>query len=153
MKSGHGPEVSRLKLIHTGRILANDKTVADYGVKDGDHMVLMVSPAPSQVKPTTTTTTKSDPKGAKAAEPASSTAATQKSPSEQQPSNGPTIEESAEFKQAVQSILEMGYSDKQIVERALSVAYGNPDRAVELLESVHPFQATVFSYSLLGRNI
>lgn len=130
---GHAPEVSRIKLIHTGRIMSNDKTLGDYGVKEGDHMVLMVTQPPSQVKPTTATplTTCSIIKPSE--DPTQKESSKEELNAEQ---SEISLEESPEFQQAVQSILEMGYSDKQIVNKALRIAYGNPDKAVELLESV-----------------
>jgi hypothetical protein len=114
--------------------MANEKTIGDYGVKEGDHMVLMVTQPPSKAKPTTVPATSST----KTPDKSSPIKTTKEQPKESAKVAKPEIpmEDTPEFHQAIQTIVEMGYSDKQVVEKALRVSFGNPDRAVELLESV-----------------
>ena len=116
---GKASEVSLIKLIHTGRILVNEKTVGEYGVKENDHMVLMVT-KPAKTIPTVE----------KTAEPTPSSA-DPKAKAQEEP------EEDPELEQKCKNIVEMGFPDRDIVMKALKLANGDPDRAVELLESVH----------------
>jgi UV excision repair protein RAD23 len=126
--SGNATDAARLKLIHTGRILANEKSLHEYNVKDGEHMVMMVTTVNSgQVKPTTISSPVNPPK----------TELQEKKPVVER-NDDKSESETEEFKETVKNIAEMGYSDREIVSKALKLSNGDPDRAVELLESVPP---------------
>ncbi|WBW72123.1 Rad23-like protein Rhp23 [Schizosaccharomyces osmophilus] len=146
-------EVERQKLIYSGRILADEKTVGDYNIKEQDFVVCMVArPKPSsstsqKSTPTATTTstpappvTTSTPQQT-AESPAPAPAPAAQAPA---PSSTPAVDTSAtpldsnllavgaQRNVAVENMVEMGYERSQ-VERAMRAAFNNPDRAVEYL--------------------
>jgi UV excision repair protein RAD23 len=111
--------VERQKLIHSGRILVDDKSLSSYDIKDGDFIVMMITkPPPSQPAPQAT----QSPQPAKESK--------LKSPAPIPSSSAP----SEEFKSAVGRITEMGF-DNEEATRALKAAFMNVDRAVEYLTS------------------
>ena len=109
----------RQKLIHSGRILADDKSLDFYGIKNGDFVVMMIT------KPSTSQT----------AQPAQSTQPLKESkPVGSIPASASGAASSEEFKSAVGRITEMGF-DNEEATRALKAAFMNVDRAVEYLTS------------------
>jgi UV excision repair protein RAD23 len=147
--------VEKQKLIHSGRILVDDKTVEESGIKEGDFLVLMISSSIAKPKApaaapsvgakaesssasataaaTTTATTT-----ATTAPVASNTTSTQipASPS----SNAASATTALPFgvnEAAVSSICEMGFPRDEVI-RALRASFGNADRAVEYLTNGIP---------------
>ena len=109
----------RQKLIHSGRILVDDKQLSSYEIKDGDFIVLMITkpPAATAASPTI--------KKEESTNVASSSAAT---------SVATPAAPSAEFTSGVDRLVEMGF-DREEAGRALKGAFMNVDRAVEYLSS------------------
>ncbi len=132
-----GDAAASQKLIYSGKILADDKTVADYQIKEKDFVVCMVQ-KPKQVK-------KEEPKEA-AKEPAKQPAkeaaveASEPKTEEEEGTAGPqerglsdsTLSTGGARETAVQGMVEMGFEKAQ-VERAMRAAFNNPDRATEYL--------------------
>lgn len=132
-------EPSQLKFVYSGKVLLDEKTLADFKVKDGDSVIYMIgkkktpTPQPSESKPEA-------PKEAPA--PAAPAAPAQSAAGESTTSD---FSSGSEREAAIQNMLEMGYERPQI-ERALRAAFNNPHRAVEYLltgipESLAPPEA------------
>lgn len=161
IEASQGHEAALQKLIYSGKILADDKTVESYSIKEKDFLVCMVS------KP------KAAPKAAAAAAPAatSSSSASKAEPqtpapaanqSRQEPPPAPAPAQAApvqpaaaadtpapigrssaprdtgdftsgsEREGAITMLLEMGY-DRPQVEQAMRAAFNNTERAAEYL--------------------
>ncbi|CAA21170.1 UV excision repair protein rhp23 [Schizosaccharomyces pombe] len=145
-------EVERQKLIYSGRILADDKTVGEYNIKEQDFIVCMVSrpktststpksaasPAPNP--PASVPEKKVEAPSSTVAESTSTTqtvaAAAPSNPDTTATSEAPidanTLAVGAQRNVAVENMVEMGY-ERSEVERAMRAAFNNPDRAVEYL--------------------
>ncbi|EEB05916.1 Rad23 Rhp23 [Schizosaccharomyces japonicus yFS275] len=149
IKEQQGYEVERQKLIYSGRILADDKTVEEYDIKEKDFIVCMVSRAPaSKVKTEQKTeekkqsTTESTPLNTTSTSP--KTPAPESVPEQTQPAAvaaaptaAPIVGDSslvlgAQRNAVIDNMVEMGYERSQ-VELAMRAAFNNPDRAVEYL--------------------
>lgn len=126
------------KLIYSGKILVNESPVKEYGIKDGEFVVVMVAKA----KP---------PPGAPAAEPAAAPAAAP-APAAAAPapaSDAPVAMDTASsnlvtgshLEPAIAQLCEMGFERPQ-VERCLQAAFNNPDRAVDYLMNGIPDSVT-----------
>lgn len=117
-------EAAGQKLVCAGKILNNEKTVADYNLKEGDFLVVIPGkkaapppePAPSQPA---------------AAVPAAGDSAAP-APGGAAPAAAAPVSNSREVEAAITQLTEMGFPREEC-ERALRAAYGNPDRAVEYL--------------------
>ena len=106
---GNAPDASRIKLIYKGVILKDNNSVGDSELTEDATLVMMVTQAASNLKPTTV----------------AAPAAAKPAPQPQEPTSAPkmeqvhedaeTEEETEEFKQAVKNIVEMGYTDELIV--------------------------------------
>lgn len=163
---GHAAELQ--KLIHSGKILNDDKTVADYEIKEKDFLVVMVSKP--KVKPAAKEAPKPEASagegaaagqasGAKSGDAATSTApatpapartatevpaaptkssAPVEAPSTPAPANSSFLTGN-ELEVAVNNIMEIGYSREE-VQRAMRMSFNNPDRAVEYLMNGLPEQ-------------
>ncbi|QSL66993.1 hypothetical protein MERGE_001380 [Pneumocystis wakefieldiae] len=145
-----GLDLKCQKLIYSGKILADDKTVGSYNIKEKDFIVCMVQ-KPKQVAVVSTSTastgaTTSASVGT-SAEPNVSTETMQDSKCKIKAaaSNSETSAASCgNFRDpnslvigqlrdtAIENMVEMGYERTQ-VEEAMRVAFNNPDRAVEYL--------------------
>ncbi|OJA08675.1 hypothetical protein AZE42_01182 [Rhizopogon vesiculosus] len=142
-----GHSVDSQKLIFSGKVLSDDKTVASCEIKEKDFLVLMVSkPKAAAIQPPLATASTSTPQpeaAAPAAPPASLPAPVVPSPPVASPAPAPasgpapvTADGSFLTGEALQStinnMIEMGFEREQVI-RALRASFNNPDRAVEYL--------------------
>ena len=138
-------DVADQKLIKAGKILVNENTLEEAGVKDGDFVVIMISKAkpaavkpveqPAPIRPSPVTST-----------PAIITPATNQAVNIQPAANPPVAYQQAasqvivgsdQVNGAVAELMAMGFEHDQVV-RALRAAFNNPERAVEYLFSGIP---------------
>ncbi|KAF9446383.1 UV excision repair protein Rad23 [Macrolepiota fuliginosa MF-IS2] len=157
VEEAHKYPIATQKIIYSGKILADDKTIETCGVKEKDFFVLMVAkpkptptPKPEPVPaPVTTEPTPSTPSAAPAAAaPAAVPAATTETPTPPPPAATTTAEppsvspapfgDASSFltgtalQQTIQNMVDMGFPRDQVL-RALRASFNNPDRAVEYL--------------------
>ncbi|KAG1808232.1 uncharacterized protein BJ212DRAFT_1384243 [Suillus subaureus] len=149
-----GHSVESQKLIFSGKILTDDKTVASCEIKEKDFLVLMVSkskPTPSQPPPVIASTSTPQPEAAAPAPVPVPAAPQVLAPAPAAPAPVPvapstpsaapaaapiTADGSFLTGEALQStinnMVEMGFEREQVT-RALRASFNNPDRAVEYL--------------------
>ncbi|KAL1742076.1 hypothetical protein HDZ31DRAFT_84395 [Schizophyllum fasciatum] len=143
----HGHPVASQKIIYSGKILPDDKTIESCGIKEKDFLVLMVSKPKPTPAPTTPAPSTSTPADAPAAAPAQTTPAAAPQPasapaaqtsSSAPPANAPAFGDMSSFvtgsvlQETVNNMTEMGFPRDQVL-RALRASFNNPDRAVEYL--------------------
>ncbi|CDZ98246.1 Nucleotide excision repair factor NEF2, RAD23 component [Phaffia rhodozyma] len=144
------------KLIYSGKVLDDSKTVAEIDIKEKDFVVVMfakVKPAPKAAEPTASVATPS----ATAASPAPPTTDTTSAPASDAPSSDVSMSEPAApaatpassglastglshgsflkgdaLQSAIANMKEMGF-EEALIMRALKASFNNPDRAVEYL--------------------
>ncbi|ODV90546.1 hypothetical protein CANCADRAFT_107776 [Tortispora caseinolytica NRRL Y-17796] len=151
-----GWDLSSLKLIYSGKILDDSKTVASYKIQETGFVVCMVTkmkPQQSAAKPASANAASGSGSAASAASAAAAGTATTSThvapPTPITPANPsvpadtnapaqPSFNDPSAFStgsartKAIESMMEMGYP-KDEVERAMRAAFNNPDRAVEYL--------------------
>ncbi|KAG1719303.1 hypothetical protein EDB19DRAFT_1785962 [Suillus lakei] len=139
-----GHTVESQKLIFSGKILTDDKTVASCEIKEKDFLVLMVSkskPTPAQPPPVIASTSTPQPETAVPAPcprptPAAPAPVVSTPPSAAPAAAPVTADGSFLTGEALQStisnMVEMGFEREQVI-RALRASFNNPDRAVEYL--------------------
>ncbi|KAH8982674.1 hypothetical protein EDB92DRAFT_1627849 [Lactarius akahatsu] len=145
--SQQGHAVDTQKIIYSGKVLSDDKTIGSCNIKEKDFLVLMVAkpkPTPAASTSTTTASPVSAPPPADPAAPVPPAPASVPVPetpalvSSTPPSSAEGSAFGASFLsgQALQTTIsnmeEMGYPRDQVL-RALRASYNNPDRAVEYL--------------------
>ncbi|KAL3674158.1 hypothetical protein V7S43_000119 [Phytophthora oleae] len=161
--------VAQQKLIHSGKVLKDDSTLAEYNVKENDFLVVMVT-KPKAAKPSATpaaapastpavAAAASSPAAAVApasASPNTSSASSSSSataPAVSTPSAAPATTAASsssgdgsglvageQMSATVQQLVDMGFPEDQ-VRSALRAAFNNPERAVEYLMNGIPEQA------------
>lgn len=152
--------VAGQKLIYAGKILDDNKALAEYKIEEGKFIVAMVTkakPAPKVAEPPAKPATPTDASSSSApaetpaaaatpaasestATPAAVPAATTTTPSATQPdvatSQGALVT-SEGYETTVQNIIALGFP-RDHVETALRASFNNPDRAVEYLMGEMP---------------
>ncbi|KAJ7188347.1 hypothetical protein C8R46DRAFT_1341140 [Mycena filopes] len=142
IQEAQGHPTAIQKIIYSGKVLPDDKTVESCGIKEKDFLVLMVSkpkPTPSPL-PAASTSTPAPAAPAPAAEPAAPAAAvpppTDAAPAADAPP--PAFGDTSSFlsgaalQTTIANLMEMGFPREQVT-RAMRASYNNPDRAVEYL--------------------
>uniref|UniRef100_H3G763 UV excision repair protein RAD23 n=1 Tax=Phytophthora ramorum TaxID=164328 RepID=H3G763_PHYRM len=159
---------SQQKLIHAGKVLKDDSTLAEYNVKENDFLVVMVTKPKAAAKPSAASTATAAstsagavaapapaaPAAAPAAAPSTSSASSSSSataPAVSTPSAAPATTAASssgdgsglvageQMSATVQQLVDMGFPEDQ-VRSALRAAFNNPERAVEYLMSGIPEQ-------------
>ncbi|KAG6849455.1 hypothetical protein H0H93_008298 [Arthromyces matolae] len=144
-------DVASQKIIYSGKVLADDKTIESCGIKEKDFLVLMVSkpkpsPAPAVAStstpvPATLTSALPAVEAPTAPQPAAAAAAIDTAPAAAAPSvaaTTPAFGDSSSFlagealQTTINNMMEMGFERDQVV-RALKASFNNPERAVEYL--------------------
>ncbi|KAJ0399573.1 hypothetical protein P43SY_009632 [Pythium insidiosum] len=160
--------IDQQKLIHAGKVLKDDSPLSEYGVKENDFLVVMVTkpkttrPAAAPAAPAPAPTpapAPAAPAPAAAAAPSTSAASSSSASTPAAattPSSAPTSTATAssstpavaaggiavgdEVNASVQQLCDMGFPEDQ-VRAALRAAFNNADRAVEYLMNGIPEQA------------
>ncbi|RKP19246.1 UV excision repair protein Rad23 [Rozella allomycis CSF55] len=140
-----GHPVASQKLIYSGQILQDDRTIASYNVKENDFFVLMITKAPMKAPaavstPSTPVASNSSVPVAKTSNPpetsgnvASTESATAAGNAPSQPHPSQMFGVSREqYEAMLNNLVEMGFPKEQVVI-ALKASYFNADRAVEFL--------------------
>jgi UV excision repair protein RAD23 len=116
----HGFDANLMKLLHSGQVLEDAKTLEDYKIKEGNVIILMAAkkkqapPPQPQPEPQAQQNSESKP--------------------EEQPKNDTANQNKPDYTDKINSLVEMGY-EKEKVEKALNAASGSIELAIEFLNS------------------
>ncbi|KAH9159134.1 hypothetical protein EDB89DRAFT_2223126 [Lactarius sanguifluus] len=145
--SQQGHAVETQKIIYSGKVLSDDKTIGSCNIKEKDFLVLMVAkpkPTPAASTSTTTASPVSAPPPANPAAPVPPAPASvpipetpapvssAPPPSAEGPAFGASFLSGDVLQATIRNMEGMGYPRDQVL-RALRASYNNPDRAVEYL--------------------
>ncbi|CAA3000544.1 ubiquitin receptor RAD23b-like [Olea europaea subsp. europaea] len=149
-------------LIHNGKVLKDESTLAENKVSEDGFLVVMLSKgknlgsggSSSSLQPASTSVPTSNPISAPEAPPpalapksvaSASDAAVALDPSDTYAEAASNLVANNNLEQTIQQIMDMGGGswDKETVRRALQAAYNNPERAVDYLYSGIPESAEV----------
>ncbi|RLV95703.1 UV excision repair protein RAD23 [Spathaspora sp. JA1] len=132
-------EAGQIKLVYSGKVLVDDKTLEEYKIKEGVSIIFMISKGksssstPQPVVPEQQQKSQQPQQKEQTSEGSTTTegvtAAGAAAPAEAPAS---TFAVGSEREATIQNIMEMGY-DRPQVENALRAAFNNPHRAVEYL--------------------
>jgi len=133
----------KIVLVHKGKVLSDDATLAGAGVTEESFVVVMVQkaktakPAPAPAKPAAAETPAAPVETPAAPAEVPVPAAVPAAPATEAPTTpssggGSGLVSGAELEAAVQQIMTMGFEREQVL-KALRAAFNNPDRAVEYL--------------------
>jgi len=144
IEDAHGHPVANQKLIYSGKVLPDDKTVEACEIREKDFLVLMVSKP--KATPASSSTTPAQP--VKPTEPTQPTQPIQPTateptpdpvePTTEQPTPPSTTSDNSglltgpALTQAINNIVDMGFS-REAVQMAMRASFNNADRAVEYL--------------------
>jgi UV excision repair protein RAD23 len=115
-----GFDANLMKLLHSGQVLEDAKTLEDYKIKEGNVIILMAAkkkqapPPQPQPEPQAQQNSESKP--------------------EEQPKNDTANQNKPDYTDKINSLVEMGY-EKEKVEKALNAASGSIELAIEFLNS------------------
>ncbi|KAH9858973.1 hypothetical protein C2E23DRAFT_800790 [Lenzites betulinus] len=151
IQEAQGHAIESQKLIYSGKVLPDSKSVESCEIKEKDFLVLMVSkPKPTPVAASTSNVTpaaSTAPPAAAAEAPAPAPAAAPAAapqppnapiitPAQAAPAQGPVLGDGfltgEALQSTVQNMIEMGFEREQVM-RALRASFNNPERAVEYL--------------------
>ncbi|KAI9716599.1 MAG: hypothetical protein M1828_007632 [Chrysothrix sp. TS-e1954] len=145
-----GPDFASVRLIYSGKILADSNTIGSYNIKESDHIICMqqkpkaapvASATPSTPAASAPAQTPAAPAPAAASSttsapdtptPAPSSTGASQTPSERRFDDASPLMLGGERAAAIANMESMGFERPQ-VERAMRAAFWNPDRAVEYL--------------------
>jgi UV excision repair protein RAD23 len=135
-------EVESQTLIFAGKILANDKTIEECGIKNDDFLVLMVKKTAAKPATTTAPTGPATTTSAPPSEKPPQTQQTQTESTTDQKNASESLLTGSDLESSINNIVGMGFTRELVVE-AMKEAFNNPSRAVDLLTSGwQPSQAT-----------
>ncbi|KAI6119888.1 hypothetical protein EDD16DRAFT_1579367 [Pisolithus croceorrhizus] len=160
IRDAHGHDVNSQKIIYSGKVLTDDKTIASCEIKEKDFLVLMVSkPKPNFSASPSTPAATSAAAATSAPTPPAAVAAPASAPTPAAPppvpnpapapvpalaSTSPASLQQAEsfltgdaLQVTIDNMIEMGFPRDQVL-RALRASYNNPDRAIEYLTTGIP---------------
>lgn len=139
-------EPELLKLIYTGKVLKDDQTVSQAGIKEGGFIVVMVTKKKEQAAaPAPAPAPSAAPAAAAApAQPVGPPASAAPAPAQSSPA-APAAAPASDsgmvrgpaYEQAVENLMALGFERAQVV-RAMQASFNNPDRAAEYLFSGIP---------------
>lgn len=119
--------IERQKLIHSGRVLENEKQISETALKEGDFVILMVI-TPKPISSSNTTGLAAKPLVSGSEKSATSNIV-----------NFSTVAESklvtgTDYEEAIGRMVDMGFDRNQVIA-AMRASFNNPERAVEYLTS------------------
>ncbi|KAI6040331.1 hypothetical protein EDC04DRAFT_2894310 [Pisolithus marmoratus] len=148
IRDAHGHDVITQKIIYSGKVLSDEKTIASCEIKEKDFLVLMVAnpkpnfsaahPAPVATPAAATSSAPTPPvlaatlASAPAPAPAPAPASAPVSTSPAQPQQAQSFLTGDALQAAINNMMEMGFERDQVM-REMRASHDNPDRAVEYL--------------------